>query len=339
MGSPARTIYLRADADQSIGLGHAGRLRAIADALRKLPNLELRWIGRATETMTSFVSSAGIELLELDEEEFAASKTAELAAGGVLVIDSYAATERDLESIASANIRQLLIDDFAAFESFPVEAVVNPNLHGPELSYPGARRVMAGLDFVLLRDEISRIRDERDVPSSARRIAVCMGGGDAGGVSAIAAGAIAELAGQRELEADVLVANPESVAATEQALAPMGDSGSVRPLDDWASVLAQCDLAITAAGVLKYETASAGVPSLIVAAVEHQREPAEQFAKLGTCEYLGVPDDGLTDRLRATLAPLFDDAPRRRKMREAGMRLVDGRGANRVAAVLDELRR
>jgi spore coat polysaccharide biosynthesis predicted glycosyltransferase SpsG len=109
---------------------------------------------------------------------------------------------------------------------------------------------------------------------------------------------------------------------------------------DLVAQLAQVDLAIGAGGVGLLERMAAGVPSIGLAIADNQRANLEGAAARGAVRFLGPAREVSAERLAAEIAALADDAGSRAAMTRAGRALVDGRGADRVAAaLLDRARR
>jgi hypothetical protein len=99
--------------------------------------------------------------------------------------------------------------------------------------------------------------------------------------------------------------------------------------------------AIVAGGVTLYEALSLGVPSVGVAVVPAQVPTIEAFTGRGAVLAGGLlmgrdvrPDVG---EIVDVVAGLLDDPVRRRTLSRAGRRIVDGRGAERVAVAIRRL--
>jgi spore coat polysaccharide biosynthesis predicted glycosyltransferase SpsG len=117
----------------------------------------------------------------------------------------------------------------------------------------------------------------------------------------------------------------------------------VKPADLGAA-LATARVAVVAGGVTLYECLAIGVPSVAVAVVPSQRTTVAAFARLGA-----VADGSATgarasapraiDRLAGMVADLLEDSARCAALRSEGRRLVDGRGAARVADAIEQLAR
>jgi RimJ/RimL family protein N-acetyltransferase len=98
--------------------------------------------------------------------------------------------------------------------------------------------------------------------------------------------------------------------------------------DDVVGPMQRADVAISGAGVTASELCGFGVPAVLVVLADNQRPIAEELTRAGAA-ITADADGAVGEAVR-----LAGDAAARRAMAEAGQRLVDGRGALRVAARL-----
>jgi spore coat polysaccharide biosynthesis predicted glycosyltransferase SpsG len=156
----------------------------------------------------------------------------------------------------------------------------------------------------------------RDRSGPARRLVLCFGGSDAG--RAAAARARKELA-EAGLDLEI------RAVAGNLAGAEVGEHFA------WA------DLVLSAGGVTKYELALFGAPVIIVAIAENQELVGERFAAAGGGRYLGPAAKLAPGELARAVRELAADGAARAAMSAAGRRLVDGRGAARIADEIERL--
>jgi spore coat polysaccharide biosynthesis predicted glycosyltransferase SpsG len=83
-----------------------------------------------------------------------------------------------------------------------------------------------------------------------------------------------------------------------------------------------------------FEIAALGRPGIVLCQNAKEDERMERFAREGSIVHLGLGTEVGEDVIRETTRELLDDPERRRRMSEAGAALVDGKGASRVAAVM-----
>jgi UDP-2,4-diacetamido-2,4,6-trideoxy-beta-L-altropyranose hydrolase len=179
---------------------------------------------------------------------------------------------------------------------------------------------------------------------AARRVLVALGGGSS------AAGA------QRIADA-IEDAVPGVVVCVAR-----GFAGRRRGPDGLAGELARATVAVVAGGVTLYETCALGVPAVAVPLSPRQQITVRAIAQHGAAIDAGrVPSgssrrppasrnrrqratrkgvaSGFSRKIGQHVARLLADAAARKRMSRAGRRLVDGRGAFRVAAAVRRLAR
>jgi len=93
-----------------------------------------------------------------------------------------------------------------------------------------------------------------------------------------------------------------------------------------------CDLAVAASGLIKYELAASSTPAVLMS-IDHSHDVVNRpFAGMGTVRDLGAEFDAQS--VAGVISELLGDRGSRSAMAEAGRRLVDGQGANRLISEL-----
>lgn len=101
-----------------------------------------------------------------------------------------------------------------------------------------------------------------------------------------------------------------------------------------------CDISISAAGITTNELAACGVPMLLIIAADNQVMLAEEAEQQGMVFNLGWHHKLDDEKIHSALDNLINNQKLRAKMVARGQELIDGRGVQRVAAILlDEMRR
>lgn len=104
-----------------------------------------------------------------------------------------------------------------------------------------------------------------------------------------------------------------------------------------AELIHAADLAVTAAGISVYEALCAGTPVMALSYDETQHRTAESLAAAGVCVDLGLGDCLEPGLVPPLLTYLESNPGLRTTASRAGRRLVDGKGAERVAGILLQL--
>jgi glycosyltransferase involved in cell wall biosynthesis len=108
------------------------------------------------------------------------------------------------------------------------------------------------------------------------------------------------------------------------------------PLDGLARELAACDVAVVGGGVSLYEACARGVAAVGVPVVVPQRPTVRGFVTAGAArgDACGAPD---AEQVARDVVTLLRQPATRRALAAQGRKLVDGRGASRVADAIRKL--
>lgn len=289
-------LAVRCDGGAAIGAGHVARCLPVARAFAQR-GWEVCFVGRLDGLPAWLVredgwvvAGPGTGPAGLDADAFDAA-----------LVDLYGVAEE--ESCALA--RRLPVATLGESSRCP-DAGVLVDYHFDRAGDADGPALLAGPRYAPVDPRFAgagRIRDE------VRRVLITVGGSEP---------ARAHLPAFRALVARVLP-SAETVVA--------GAGGApVRLLD----LVADVDLAITAAGLTSYELACAGVPQVALAIVDNQRRVVDglRATRLVPTADLsrGEPVEGLEDDLRRLAA-----ASARRDQSARARAAIDGQGAQRIA--------
>ena len=94
---------------------------------------------------------------------------------------------------------------------------------------------------------------------------------------------------------------------------------------------------VSGAGTMKFELALLGRPMILLAVVDDQLPIGPPFAATGAARFLGDGREVDPSEVVSAVAALMADGPARTAMGERGRTIVDGRGAERIAAAVLQL--
>jgi len=193
--------------------------------------------------------------------------------------------------------------------------------------------VLSGYDYVPISAAVRRQRSAADSSADAApdrvrpRILVCFGGSDPADVTGRIVPALAALDADLEV-----VVGPSYRGATDRWTVV-----AHRDPADLVERLAAADVALLGAGTMKFEAACLARPMVLLAAADDQPSVGSAFAATGAARYLG---DGRTIDASVVvdaLAALLADPPARAELGRTAARVIDGNGADRVAAAIERL--
>lgn len=331
MSAPIR-VAIRADAGAALGTGHYARASAVADALSTAGGVEIMLVtGQEGAALAPAYFRPGISILALAPKESGPTGTMGALhrmrwAPDVLYLDQYGEVPEWEAQAAQAGTRLLVLDDLDAAKH--ADVIVRP--HGGEAGGEDGI-VLRGPSFLPLSRHVTSIAKTRSRSGGPRpRLNVCFGGSDPTAETAKAIEALADL---RWLDADVVIGPGASI---DPALADAtGHMAHVRlhrapSQERLAELMSEADFALGAGGVMLWDRLCLGLPSLVISVAENQRPQIDAVAAAGAVRFLGDRAEVTPEAIAHAVTALAADQPARQA--EIGRRLVDGRGALRLAA-------
>lgn len=337
-----RTVGIRADGNTEIGLGHLMRCLSLALALRK-KDIPVIFI-TAEEDGGEILSEAGFKqvvlhsdyrnmLPECDKLE----KILEEYDVGLLIVDSYRAKPEYFRRVRS-RVPVVRFEEEPE-EEYPADGVINYNIYAGELPYDRyygrkVRRYL-GSRYAPVRPEFRG--PAVPVREKVEKILILMGGSDQYNISGALLERIAGFYADRfsgvrfETVSGIFNPNREKL----EQLARNNTGISVRfGVEDMASLMRQCDLAIAAAGSTMYELSALGIPTVCCYYVKNQKKIAEGFSRvtgvMNAGNYTEMPEK-IMDLMIGEILKLMENRDLRKAVAASMRKVTDGMGAERLA--------
>ncbi|NKJ22869.1 UDP-2,4-diacetamido-2,4,6-trideoxy-beta-L-altropyranose hydrolase [Dyella sp. SG609] len=343
----------RADASFQLGSGHVMRCLALARALRE-EGASCRFVCRELPGhLGARIAAEGFELalLPADGEAAAmdergdAEATIEALRGSVdvLIVDHYALDARWEQALQPHAGKLVAIDDLADRPHL-AQMLIDQNAGRRAERYAGLVstdcRVLAGPRYAMLRPEFRQRREAslaRRAQAPLHRIVISMGGGDPADATSLALEGLSRSLLPAACRITVVLG---AQAASKERVRELAARSPwpcevLEDVGDMAALLADCDLAIGAAGVSALERCCLGLPSLLVILADNQRPGAQALVRQGAAMLLGGPEN-LPDAIPAAMQDLL--APDAwRAMSAAAADICDGLGLQRVRICIEDL--
>jgi len=256
-----------------------------------------------------------------------------------VIVDHYDLS-LEWEKIVAENVEDLtVIDDFTN-RQHQCDLLLNQNLlSAPAQSYVASlldsKRTLIGPRYALLQPDFTAFRSLRSTELfDVKRIVVFMGGSDSeNSTEFVLRNLINMRLGAIEIDVVIGSSNPHR---SNILLAFQGHRSMTFHFDlpSLAPLLACSDLAIGAGGTSNWERMCLGVPSLVMAIAENQREICIELAQAGLIEYVGNSHQISEINFQNIVSKLILDRNLRSRYALQGQITVDGLGAKRVAEVL-----
>lgn len=290
----------------------------------------------------------------------------------VLLIDSYFVTDKYLEALGEIGYT-VLMDDHGT-HCYPVDCVINYNAPASLEAYQKLYReqytkLLIGSKYVPLRRQFRVIKEENaserlmaagkeitmklskdvaetsivdgqsltvpyEIKEEAKAVLITTGGGDSENI----AGEILKKLYTEYLEFHLVMGqfHPhfQEMSELDKVYANIHIHHNVK---DMAGLMGMCDIAVTAGGSTIYELAAVGVPFICFSYAENQEMLTEYVGKEHMAGYAGAwhkePGETL-ERIERLFGELVTDKRMRISYSEREQRMVDGRGAERIAGLL-----
>jgi spore coat polysaccharide biosynthesis protein SpsF len=306
---------------------------SLARALRDRESIGAVFAVNGTVDALAPIRRAGFEGQLLSSEEHLGEMIARLSPQLLLLDGREGPSRAELDRLARDIPVTAVIDDGSERRLAADFAYYPPVPQVKGLDWTGARTVpRIGWEWCLtgLNPHLTPARALASRPT----LLVAMGGSDPHGLTLIAARALAGIDPGLRVRF-VIGAGMKDGGSVAAAIVALSDRyETVEHADDLAIEYAHADLGLCAFGVTAYEMAAFGVPALYLALTEDHACSARAFDEAGMGALLGIAADVTPEAMAGAVNALLQDAPRRRQMRKAGLSLVDGEGAARIAGDL-----
>lgn len=337
-------VLFRADSSLEVGSGHAQRCLALATALAAKGASCVFAARDLPGNANALIGGAGHSLIILSphacDAEADAAETARAVGSAQIdlaVVDHYALDRRWEEAFKPFARRCVVIDDLAN-RPHSCDALIDVT--------PGADRValydrlvppdavlLLGPRYAILRPEFRLLRAGMRRRSSAlNRVLISFGAVDPGNHITAAWQSVRAVANEAEIDI-VLGGNAPHLREIQEAI--HADMRTRLHVDTtaMAGLMAVADLAVGAGGTTSWERACLGLPVVVTAIADNQRDNIQSLVEAGAALSVAAGDD-YVERLTGAISSLKADPRRLAAMSRAASDLVDGKGAERLAAIL-----
>lgn len=344
-----KTLLVRADACVAMGTGHLMRMIALGQEWRRSAGDVVFLCAEVTPTLAERIPQEGFRIERLpvragtrdDLRATVAAATRRSPSGqpALVALDGYQFDAEFQRGIKRAGCRLLVVDDHGHADFYHADVVLNQNISAsPELyaRRDAGTQLLLGPKHALLRREFLGLRDwQREIPATATRLLVTLGGTDPNNVTQHVIHAL--VGSGFEVKAVVGGGNPHLANLRLVANTATDDHTRVDVVmnpTDMPALMRWADMAVSAAGSTSWELALAGLPSLFLIIAANQSANAYALERDGFGLCLGEHDTLAPRRIRDTVDRVAGDAFLRRGFSVRGRALVDGLGCARVLNTL-----
>ena len=344
-------IYLRADGNKQIASGHLMRCLTIARALRQkdiLPvflvsdndSIEMLQNILTPEEKASHafpVIHLQTDYTDLEQELPVLEQILRTQPPECLLVDSYFATAGYFEALQGL-CPIAYIDDLQAFDA-PLDLVINYDLAPDTSFYQKSRRVLAGGAYTPLREQFSL--NQYHVWGQVRDVLISTGATDPWYFAANLVTRLLKDPDWKDVTFHVITGSMHQSREKLLALAASDERVALHEnVRDMASLMKECDLAVSAGGTTLFELCAIGVPAVSFAFADNHLPGIRDFAAADLVPTLGDirTDETFIDHAVQVLNDLAADRSRRADQSSRMRMAIDGAGADRIAGALLKLK-
>jgi len=335
-------------ASNTIGYGHLNRCVSLSLEKQLCSHIK-DWIilgDLSTQKLTEWPPEQARKYLTEDFASFSIDKMRSCMAGADVIvtdivhgvfINQKAAVQNFFQAVRASAKIWVAIDSAGAQSMGAQKLAVDPDiLVIPYLTdEPGPRsfkgKLLRGSEYALLAP-CYRGNAGRQHRSNANRIMVSCGGSDPTDCTMVVLEALDKIKTPLEIR---LVVGPlfsdslKAKIAQKLAFSSHKYVNVVSP-PHLRNEMLWCDMAITTTGLIKYELAATRTPAVVFSIDPLHASLNDPFAAGGSVVDLGVRPGA--EKIAEEAEKLLESLPQRKALAMAGAKIVDGKGAERVAA-------
>lgn len=362
-------IYIRADANTTIGMGHIMRCLSIADAFCDIDNDPTFIL--ADENVLPLIEKRGYKAIVLHsnydnmEAELFLWEMNGIESADFILVDSYYVTATYLQSLKTfvdKNGKVIYLDDLACFP-YPVDILVNYNAFAKNSMYKllyksvsfDVPQLILGCSFAPIRAMFRGI-EKKIQPPKVKNVLISTGGSDTLHLALTLIHVFKENKHENRYVYHFLLGAMNADKDRIRELARGYDNFVLHEnVSNMRELLEKMDLAVSAAGSTLYEICACGIPLITYTLADNQILGAEAFHTLGLAVNIGdLRDTSLSESSLGTTNSLsFSSVQRiisavdeksadydwRIEVGHRMQEMIDGFGAERlVKKIVDFLR-
>ncbi|NTS75379.1 UDP-2,4-diacetamido-2,4,6-trideoxy-beta-L-altropyranose hydrolase [Catenovulum sp. SM1970] len=290
-------ILFRVDASSQMGTGHLVRCFALAQALDQVEIRSIFLVDTQTQAFLEKLPCFDFQYITLEDAKSTTEVTqcAEQFNTDVLVIDGYHFSTEYRLALKQNGLYMVAIDDNNDLGELHASIIVNPSVYKANTpNYPKQGvKLLTGENYRLLRQEIT---GQLPVTWSKRSgIAIILGGSDPRALTLPVTISLIKVLNQQGISPDVNVIIGAAVSEQAELIKQLSSLKSDYPYLCWsinppniASILANKQLVISAAGGTQFELFALATPAILLAAYENQIANSQIAAEQGWAKVINV---------------------------------------------------
>jgi spore coat polysaccharide biosynthesis predicted glycosyltransferase SpsG len=316
-------IFTEGGAD--IGFGHIARCLSLYQAFEE-KGIKPLFVVNGDKSVYQYLKNTRHELVNWLEKD----PSAFLADADIVIVDSYLAGSGFYDKVSKAAKVPVYLDDNKRLD-YPKGVVVNGTIFAEELGYPDKNNItyLLGSRYIPLRKTFWNL-PAKEVKKDIQSVLISFGGDDSRNLTPVIAASLKRNFPEYRLK--IIIGSAFKYVAQIESLKNSNTKLIYSPgAEGMKQAMIESDMAISAAGQTLYEFARVGLPVIAIAVVENQMNNVRGWLKAGFIEYAGWWEEHeIPSKISASIR-LLEDRDIRQLRSTTGRKLVDGRGAGRIA--------
>jgi UDP-2,4-diacetamido-2,4,6-trideoxy-beta-L-altropyranose hydrolase len=332
-----RSVVIRADGDHRIGTGHLARMVRLARRFSQSGD-RVTFVSRSADGCAALIKRRGYGLILLPPISDGSGAQAASAVGALepffVLNDVRDTTAEYMESLRSFGVRAVNFDDRGPGAEL-ADLLIDANRR-PDEAAGVTPWALFGPDYIVLDEAFERAHElPKGVRDEVAELLVLAGGSDPAGLTLKALRAVERL--EPAWHTTVVLGHAYRDHAEAAVLAERcRNVDLVVGAEDLAPCMQEADMAVCSGGIAMFEVACVGTPALVGCQVPHEVHNVRLLEERGAVRGLGLVDQLTVDEIAAALGSLAGNVEMRHAMSEAGKRVVDGRGLDRVVEAIEQ---
>ncbi|MBI3631444.1 MAG: DUF354 domain-containing protein [Candidatus Staskawiczbacteria bacterium] len=310
-------IVFVVDANSKIGMGHLIRCLALAEELDKKLNCHITFLIRKSVVGRREVLKYGFEVKKRLSDENAD-----------VIITSLPNIEQAYSKQLKKKTKLLVILDESPKTIFFADIVVRGTTV-PEFSKRGSDRkikFLLGPDYVILNDKLRKFNlKHKKIKPVVKSVLITVGGGDLNNLTPKIMSALNNF---NSIEKMVIVG---PTFRKTSSIARYKNYNVKYSVTNMAELMFSADLAISGGGMTLYELASVGTPTIVLCQTPDQLIEANIFQKKNAIINLGMGKKIDKKNITDCVGTILNNRRKRELMSRVGKKIIDGKGAQRIA--------
>lgn len=340
-------IGIRADANDTIALGHIMRCISIAIQIKELGH-DVIFILSDTYAC-SFLDSYNMKYIVLgsvwNDKEAEIDKLSAVTGKmkiDILLVDSYEVTTKYLAELKK-HVKTVYLDDLCK-EAYDVDMLINYSRADAEECYESLYcragkmpHKLAGIQYTPIKKEFAEYGAIYEQNAEVTDILVTTGGTDPKGISCRVLEKLCVMPEIKDINIHVIIGpfySNELIEKLEETLKKSKAGVTVilhRNVTNIASIASRCQVAVSAAGTTLLELCAVGVACVGIALNDSQKPLVTYLYKHEAID-MGICDD--CERIADSVLKMVNSYDMRKSFSLKARKVNDGKGAMRIARAL-----